>query len=108
MNSDRIEGAAKDIGGRIEEAVGRVTGSEQSRAEGVARQIAGKGQNLYGQAKDGIRDAGDLADAAYDEGSRYVRQTARSAGDTVGTYPLVSLLLAGAVGFIAGAMFRRG
>lgn len=108
MDSDRIKGAAKDVGGRIEETFGHATGNQQTRAEGVARQIEGKGQNLYGQAKDGMRDAGDLAGKAYDEGSHYVKQTAQSAGDTVGRYPLSSLVLAGAVGFVAGMLFRRG
>lgn len=71
MDTDRIKGAAKEFGGKLEEAAGHVTGNQDIRAEGVARQIEGKGQNLYGQAKDGLRDAGDLAGQMYDEGRRY-------------------------------------
>ncbi|MFX4955870.1 CsbD family protein, partial [Acinetobacter baumannii] len=45
MDTDRIKGAAKEFGGKLEEAAGHVTGNQDIRAEGVARQIEGKGQN---------------------------------------------------------------
>lgn len=50
---DRIEGAARTIGGNIKEGVGKVTGDEKLKAEGKAEQIEGKVQNTVG----GIRDA---------------------------------------------------
>lgn len=54
---DRIEGAAKNIGGKIKEAAGKVTGDEKLQAEGKADQVAGKVQNAVGGAKDSVRDA---------------------------------------------------
>ncbi len=56
-DQDRIEGAAKNIGGKIKEAVGKATGDEKLKAEGKADQVAGKVQNAVGGVKDSLRDA---------------------------------------------------
>lgn len=53
---DRIEGAAKNIGGKIKEAAGKVTGDEKLKAEGRADQVEGKVQNTVGGIKDALRD----------------------------------------------------
>ena len=53
---DRIEGAAKNIGGKIKEAAGKVTGDTKLQAEGKAEQLEGKIQNAVGGAKDSLRD----------------------------------------------------
>ncbi len=52
---DRIEGAAKQAGGNIKEAVGKVTGDEKLQAEGKADQVEGKVQNTVGGVKDALR-----------------------------------------------------
>ncbi|ASE38601.1 MAG: CsbD family protein [Pseudomonadota bacterium] len=53
---DRIEGAAKNIGGKIKEGVGKVTGDTKMQAEGKADQVEGKVQNTVGGVKDSLRD----------------------------------------------------
>lgn len=53
---DRIEGAAKNIGGKIKEGVGKVTGDTKMQAEGKADQVEGKVQNTVGGVKDSVRD----------------------------------------------------
>ncbi len=53
---DRIEGAAKNIGGKIKEAAGKVTGDTKMQAEGKADQVEGKVQNAVGGVKDSLRD----------------------------------------------------
>ena len=53
---DRVEGAAKNIGGKIKEAAGKVTGDEKLKAEGRADQVEGKIQNTVGGVKDALRD----------------------------------------------------
>ncbi|MBD3832629.1 MULTISPECIES: CsbD family protein [Brevundimonas] len=53
---DRVEGAAKNIGGKIKEAAGKVTGDEKLKAEGRAEQVEGKVQNAVGGLKDTLRD----------------------------------------------------
>ncbi|MDO9586453.1 MAG: CsbD family protein [Brevundimonas sp.] len=53
---DRIEGAARNLGGKAKEAAGKVTGDEKLKAEGKADQISGKIQNAVGGVKDSLRD----------------------------------------------------
>ena len=55
-DQDRIEGAAKNIGGKIKEGVGKITGDEKLKAEGRADQVEGKVQNTVGGVKDAIND----------------------------------------------------
>lgn len=53
---DRIEGAAANMGGKVKEAAGKVTGDEKLKAEGRADQVKGKVQNAVGGMKDAMRD----------------------------------------------------
>ena len=53
---DRIEGAAKNIGGKIKEGVGKVTGDTKMQAEGKADQVEGKVQNTVGGVKDSLHE----------------------------------------------------
>ncbi|WP_427788855.1 CsbD family protein [Brevundimonas diminuta] len=52
---DRIEGAVKNIGGKIKEAAGNLTGDEKLKAEGRADQATGKVQNAIGGVKDTLK-----------------------------------------------------
>ena len=56
-DKDRVDGAAKNIGGKVKEAAGDVTGDAKLKNAGQADQVAGKAQNAVGGAKDAIRDA---------------------------------------------------
>ena len=53
---DRVEGAAKNLGGKAKEFAGNVTGDEKLKAEGKADQLEGKVQNTVGGIKDTLRD----------------------------------------------------
>ncbi|MCC4294894.1 CsbD family protein [Brevundimonas aurantiaca] len=53
---DRIEGSAKNVGGKIKEGVGKMTGDSKLQAEGKADQVEGKVQNTVGGVKDSLRD----------------------------------------------------
>lgn len=53
---DRVEGAAKNLGGNIKEAAGKLTGDEKLKAEGRADQVEGKVQNAVGGLKDTLRE----------------------------------------------------
>ncbi|MET0855953.1 MAG: CsbD family protein [Telluria sp.] len=57
MNKDQVKGKAKDIGGKIQEEVGKVVGSNKQQAEGLANQAEGKLQEKAGDAKEVIRDS---------------------------------------------------
>jgi uncharacterized protein YjbJ (UPF0337 family) len=59
VDRDRTEGAAKNVGGKIKEAAGKVTGDEKLKREGQADQVAGKVQNVIGGVKDKLRENED-------------------------------------------------
>ncbi|TRW18219.1 CsbD family protein [Glacieibacterium frigidum] len=56
MDEDRIEGAAKNVGGKIKEGFGKLVGDTKIETEGKADQVEGKVQNTWGGAKDALRD----------------------------------------------------
>ena len=56
MNKDQVKGKAKDIGGKIQEEVGKVVGSNKQQAEGLSNQAEGKLQEKVGDAKEVIKD----------------------------------------------------
>lgn len=59
MNEDQVKGKAKDIGGKIQEEVGKVTGSSEQQAKGLGRQAEGKLQEKAGDLKEDLKDAAD-------------------------------------------------
>ncbi len=52
MDKDRIEGAAKQVKGRVEETAGKVTGDKKTEHEGKGDKAEGKLQNTAGSIKD--------------------------------------------------------
>ncbi|MGX7705523.1 CsbD family protein [Methylobacterium sp. Gmos1] len=79
MDTDRITGAARELGGKAQGTIGDLTGSHRDSAEGRVREAAGQAQNLFGQAKDQARDTvrdavEQVADTARDIGGR-IRET---------------------------------
>lgn len=53
---DRVEGAGKNMGGKLKEAAGDLTGDQKLKTEGKADQMEGKVQNAVGGVKDAMRD----------------------------------------------------
>jgi len=62
MDKDRVEGKVKDIAGRAQRQVGEWTGDSESQAKGAAKQVEGKVQNAWGNAKDAVKKGSDRAD----------------------------------------------
>ncbi len=56
VDKDRVEGSAKNIGGKIKEGFGKLTGDTKTEAEGKADQVEGKVQNTVGGIKDKARE----------------------------------------------------
>ena len=54
MDKDRVKGSATNVGGKVKERAGRVTGDEKLKSEGVLDQAKGKVQNAVGGIKDAI------------------------------------------------------
>lgn len=103
VDTDRIVGTAKDIGGRVQGAVGDIAGSSRDQIEGRVREAQGRAQDAYGQAKDTLRDVADnvsdYAGDAYDRSGSYLRDGTRAVGSRVEENPLIALVIAGAVGY---------
>ena len=96
MDKDRIVGAAKEFGGRVEGAVGDLTGDTKTQASGTAREAAGTVQNLYGQAKD-----------AYENSGERLRDGTQALTQKVQDNPLGALLVAGGIGFALALLMSR-
>ncbi len=99
MSDDRIAGTAKNLGGKAQETWGDVTGDPMQQAKGKARQFEGAAQDLYGQAKDAVSDAGRLAQAGAAEATDIVREF-------VENRPYTTAFAALCVGFLIGRMAR--
>jgi len=55
VDSDRVEGVAKQAKGAVKEAAGKVTGDTKLQGEGMADRAEGKVQNAVGGVKDALR-----------------------------------------------------
>ena len=68
-------------------------------------------QNLYGQAKDAAREAGEAAVSyakdAYDNSGDTIQSGTKAVAKTVRDNPLGSLLIAGGIGFALALMMTR-
>lgn len=118
MNRDQFEGAAQDVAGKAQQAAGMVTGSSDTRVHGAVREVRGKAQHIYGDAREFADDVADRVGSAYERvrdeahhaGDLYaqaqhgVRRSGRIVREQVGDRPLSSLLMAGAAGLLVGLL----
>jgi uncharacterized protein YjbJ (UPF0337 family) len=99
MDENQIAGAAKNTGGKVEEDFGRVTGNTKSQVEGIANQVTGTAQDLYGQARDSAADAaGAVRDSAASL-EKWLRNTIES-------QPYTTAIVAVGIGWLLGRMHR--
>jgi uncharacterized protein YjbJ (UPF0337 family) len=92
MNEDRISGTARNLGGKVEEGVGGVTGNTKTQIQGKLDQAAGTAQDLYGQATDAARDTVTTFD-------KWLRTT-------IETQPYTTAIVALGIGWLLGRMHR--
>ncbi len=52
---DRVEGTAREYGGRVQEAVGSATGDAKTRTEGLYNQASGQAQQAAAQFSDVVK-----------------------------------------------------
>jgi uncharacterized protein YjbJ (UPF0337 family) len=82
MDENRVTGAARNIAGKAEEAIGSVTNDPNMEGRGAARQVIGEAQNMYGNAVDSVRT--------------YTNEA-----------PVTALLIAGGIGMALGILLGR-
>jgi uncharacterized protein YjbJ (UPF0337 family) len=92
MDENRIAGTARNVGGKVQEGFGKVTGDARTQAEGMANQAAGAAQDLYGQAVDTARETA----SSFEKTLRH----------TIETQPYTSALVALGIGWLLGRMHR--
>lgn len=106
VDANRITGAARELGGKVQGAFGDLTDSHENSAAGRLRETAGRAEGLYGQAKDTARHAADeaydVAEDIYDRG----RRTLQEGHERSVEWPHASLLVAGLIGFGLGLLVR--
>lgn len=82
MDENRIEGAARNVAGKVQKTLGSVTGDEETEGKGMAQEAIGQAQHLYGNAVDSVRG--------------YTNDQ-----------PLSALLIAGGIGMALGVLLGR-
>jgi uncharacterized protein YjbJ (UPF0337 family) len=92
MDENRISGTARNLGGKVEEGAGRVTGDLKTQVQGKLDQAAGTAQDLYGQTADAARETALTFD-------KWLR-------NTMETQPYVVALAALGIGWLLGRMHR--
>lgn len=58
MNSDSLSGEGRDLGGKVKETIGNVTGDGSLQAEGLGDQLGGKAQKIVGAVRDEFAPGG--------------------------------------------------
>jgi uncharacterized protein YjbJ (UPF0337 family) len=92
MDENRVEGTVRKVLGKAQENVGRVTGDVKMQAEGMANEIRGSGQDLYGQVQDSA--------------SELVRAASNAVGKFIKEQPYTAALIALGIGWLLGRTHR--
>jgi uncharacterized protein YjbJ (UPF0337 family) len=82
MDKDRVKGAVDDAAGRVKRQVGEWTGDTGTQVEGAAQQLKGKAEKAVGNVKDAARDVKKNVqshDNSHDAGSK--QENERVAGN---------------------------
>ena len=58
---DKVKGMANEAAGNVKQGVGKATGSDKMRAEGVVQEKKGEAQQAVGNAKDAVKKGVDKA-----------------------------------------------
>jgi uncharacterized protein YjbJ (UPF0337 family) len=110
MDNDRVKGTVSQVGGKMKEAAGDLTGDEGLQAEGSYDQMAGATQRAYGRAKDTVKDVArhgqDYVGRVGEVGSSYYDDSMRAMERRIEERPLNSVMAAAAIGFAVGWLFR--
>jgi uncharacterized protein YjbJ (UPF0337 family) len=92
MDENRVSGTARNIGGKIEQGVGGLTGNAKTEIQGKLDQATGAAQDLYGQAADAARQTATGFD-------KWLRTT-------IETQPYTAAAVALGIGWLLGRMHR--
>jgi uncharacterized protein YjbJ (UPF0337 family) len=100
MNEDRLTGAAKNVGGQVEEGFGLATGGVKTQLQGKARQMEGALQDAYGQAKEAAASAAETISERASAAEDVLRKT-------IEQRPYTTAAIALGIGYLIGRFGRR-
>ncbi len=100
MTDSRIEGAAADIGGKIKDGVGGLTGNTKLQLDGKLDQAKGAALDAYGRVIDGL-------DGLVDKAPVSVQEKARSGLDFARRKPLLTTAIVAGLGILLSGVGRR-
>ena len=89
MTINRVAGAFEDAAGKVQDAVGGLTGDAATQVKGKLHQASGKAKVLYDGA----------ADQAQNVFSGMIRRTQDN--------PVAALLIAAGIGYVLSRLFHR-
>ena len=97
MDENRIEGTARTFAGKVEGAVGDMTGDSKTQAKGMADRLAGRVQRTYGEAKDKARSAtSEYGSHLLDQ----VEEYGDALAEKIDERPITTILIAAGVGLL--------
>ena len=64
MNDDKIKGTIDDTAGRVKRQIGEWTGNTETQVEGAAQQVKGKAEKAVGDVRDAVHS--DKSDSKVD------------------------------------------
>ena len=82
VDSNRPDGTLRNLGGKVQDAVGDLTGDTSTQARGKVNEAAGSEQDMYGRAVDEV-------------------------GGLVADQPVIAMLAAAGVGLVLGFLIAR-
>jgi uncharacterized protein YjbJ (UPF0337 family) len=107
MNENRVEGAAKVVGGRFQRAAGEVLEDPEMKVRGSVREGIGHVQETAGAAQDILEEAaGHVKSAAVTASKVYdsVSDLARDVARTIEERSYLSVAAAAAIGLLVGLL----
>lgn len=63
MTDEHTKGAISKVTGKVEEALGKLTGNRKQELHGTVRQVQGSGQEALGDIQDAVRGPDHESDA---------------------------------------------
>lgn len=57
MNKNQVNGTVKDLTGKVQEEAGKLVGNKEQQAKGLLKQVEGKAEKAFGNAKEVVKDA---------------------------------------------------
>ena len=100
MTDQRIEGAALQTEGQVQNGLGRMTGDSKLQLDGRMKEVKGKALDAYGRVIDGLDGLVDKAPAQY-------QGKARQGLDFARRKPLLTTGIVAGLAVLLGSMGRR-